>query len=171
MATFDEPLAFFITWTIYGTFLQGDPRGWRKWKQGMRVPRPELVQWHVKRLKYPILLLDDSQRQLVKDEISRFCVWRGWKLWACDARTNHVHVVVHARGYEGSQVRDQLKANCTRVLRENSDAFKDRSVWTVGGDWQCLNDENELEHAILYVTVAQDRKGRDEPSPQSAGGP
>ena len=26
----DEPLAYFITWTVYGTWLQGDVRGWRR---------------------------------------------------------------------------------------------------------------------------------------------
>lgn len=25
-----EPLAYFITWTTYGTWLPGDPRGWVK---------------------------------------------------------------------------------------------------------------------------------------------
>ncbi|MDB5337294.1 MAG: hypothetical protein JWN70_2913 [Planctomycetaceae bacterium] len=166
----DERLAFFITWTVYGTFLQGDPRGWRKWKHGMQAPQPWLVPWHAARLKYPVLLLDDSRRQLVNAEILRFCEWRGWKLRAHDARTNHVHVVVQALGYSGSQVRDQLKANCTRVLREHSVIFHDRPVWTERGDWQCLNDVDDLEQAILYVSVAQDRKGRELPHPPSAGG-
>ena len=165
----DEPLAFFITWTVYGTFLQGDARGWRKWKVGMQIPKLHLAQWHADRLKHPVLLLNEFQRQIVKNEISRFCEWRCWKLWAHDARTNHVHVIVHAPGYKGSQVRDQIKANCTRVLRENSDEYKDRAVWTVGGDWQCLNDIDELNHAVLYVTVAQDRKGRDEFQANSSG--
>ena len=25
----DDPLAYFITWTVYGTFLQGDERWWK----------------------------------------------------------------------------------------------------------------------------------------------
>ncbi|WP_417375189.1 hypothetical protein [Gimesia maris] len=39
--------------------------------------------------------------------------------------------------------------------------FQDRPVWTVGGDWQCINSENELEQVILYASQAQDRKTRD----------
>ena len=31
---YDDPLAFFITWTTYGTWLPGDDRGWVKWHQG-----------------------------------------------------------------------------------------------------------------------------------------
>ncbi|MEZ6123881.1 MAG: hypothetical protein R3C49_11970 [Planctomycetaceae bacterium] len=30
----NEPLAYFITWTVYGSLLQGDDRGWRKRGKG-----------------------------------------------------------------------------------------------------------------------------------------
>ena len=157
----DEPFAFFITWSVYGTFLQGDHRGWRKWKAGTQLPQPQLAQWRAERLNQPILLLDDDQRHCVEREITRLCVFRNWKLWAVSCRTNHLHVVVHADGHRGSKVRDQLKANCTRVLRERWSQFRDRSIWTEGGDWQCINSENDLEQVILYVLEAQDRKGLD----------
>ena len=155
----DEPLAFLITWTVYGTFLQGDPRGWHKWKMGFQAPQPRLAEWHADRLKHPILLLNQEQRNCVDAEIQRLSDYRGWRLWASAARSNHVHVVVHARGFSGSKVRDQLKANCTRVLRERWREFVDRPVWSEGGDWECVNDENGLEAVIQYVTEAQDRKG------------
>jgi REP element-mobilizing transposase RayT len=158
----NDPIAFFITWTVYGTFLQGDERGWRKWGKGKQKPQPLLANWRRERLKYPIELLDAEQREAVNSEIHRFCELRGWRLWAHNARTNHVHVVVTAARYAGSKVRDQLKANCTRVLREKWSTFVDRPVWTVGGDWECINTEDELERVVLYVNEAQDRKGRDE---------
>jgi REP element-mobilizing transposase RayT len=157
----DDPIAFFITWTVYGTFLQGDERGWRKWGKGEQKPQPLLANWRSERLIHSIELLDTQQREAVKAEIKRLCEFRGWKLWAHDARTNHVHVVVAAAGFAGSKVRDQLKANCTRVLRKQWPVFVDRPVWTVGGDWQCINTEDELEQVILYVNEAQDRKERD----------
>lgn len=97
----------------------------------------------------------------VDRECQKYCDHRGWHLWTADARTNHVHVVVNAEGYSGVIVRDQLKANCTRGLREQSEQFIARPVWTVGGDWQCINSEEDLESAILYVSQAQDRKSRD----------
>ena len=155
----DEPLAFFITWTVYGTFLQGDERGWRKWKKSPQPPQPRLALWRSERLKHDILLLNDAQRHGVSGEITRLCQWRNWTQWAVNARTNHVHVVVHAPGLAGSKVRDQFKANCTRVLRERWFEFRDRPVWTEGGDWECINNENDLEQVVLYVAEAQDRKG------------
>ena len=64
--------------------------------------------------------------------------------------------------WTGSKVRDQLKANCTRVLRESWPRFVDRPVWTTGGDWQCINTEDDLEQVVMYVSEAQDRMGLDD---------
>lgn len=158
----DEPIAFFITWTVYGTFLQGHERGWRKRRTGQQLPAPRLTQWHRDRLNHAVLLLNNNQRQAVENEVARLAGFRNWHLWTTNARTNHVHTVVTATGYAGSTVRDQLKANCTRVLREQWAQFNDRPVWTTGGDWQCVNTEEELEAVIQYVNEAQDRMDLDE---------
>ena len=40
----DMPLAYFITWTVYGTFLQGDERGWWKIKNGTQQSATKLRQ-------------------------------------------------------------------------------------------------------------------------------
>ena len=61
-----------------------------------------------------------------------------------------------------NESRDQLKANCTRVLRETDNVFVDRPAWTVGGDVEFLDSEDDLESAVLYAGEAQDRKGRDQ---------
>ncbi len=154
----DEPLGYLITWTVYGTFLQGDDRWWRKRLQGSQEPQPRLEQWHRDRLKHEIILLSNEHREIVASEIHSHCEHRRWRLWIANPRTNHVHTVVTAPGYGGSQVRDQLKANCTNGLRQFDRRFVDRPVWTVGGDWECLNTDDELERAILYAGEAQDRR-------------
>lgn len=154
----DEPIAFFITFTVYGTFLQGDARWWRSRGQGQKAPQPRLEQWHRNRLKHEVCLLDDEQRQAVAAEIARLCTFRDWKLWVANPRTNHVHIVVSAPGYNGAKVRDQVKANCTRAIRERWPKFLDRPLWTVGGDWQCIFTEEALEQVILYAGEGQDRK-------------
>ena len=66
-----------------------------------------------------MILLSDQHREIVESEIRAHCEYRQWRLWIANPRTNHVHVVVTAPGYAGSNVRDQLKANCTRGLREH----------------------------------------------------
>ena len=151
----DEPLAFFITWTVYGTFLQGDERGWRRRRHGEQLPQPLLAQWRKDRLRHSVELLTEENRVAVEAEIERLCRYRQWHLWARNARSNHVHIVVTAIGFDGPTVRDQVKANCTRVLRQADKRFDGRPVWTTGGDCESINDEDDLEQVILYVRDAQ----------------
>ena len=158
----DDPLAYFITWTVYGTWLQGDVHGWRRYRGGHEAPQPLLTAWRRERLLYPVIMLDDRTRKIVESEISDHCERRGWKIWIANPRTNHVHVVVSADGVNGAKVRDQLKANCTRGLRENDSCFCDRPVWSRGGDWQCINSEDDLEAVIIYAAEAQERVGLDQ---------
>ncbi len=72
----DEPLGYFITWTVYGTFFQGDERWWRKKRQGSQKPRPLLEQWHRDRLKREVILLSDEHREIVAAEIRAHCEHR-----------------------------------------------------------------------------------------------
>ena len=153
----DDPIAFFITWTVYGTHLQGDERGWRQRRKGKQPPQPRLAEWRRERLKHDVVLLSPEQRVVVEQECQRHCDHRGWHLWAVNVRLNHVHCVVTATRNSGKTVLDQLKANCTRGLREQWTVFCDRPVWTVGGDWDCINSEDDLETVIVYVREAQDR--------------
>jgi REP element-mobilizing transposase RayT len=153
----DDPIAYLITWTVYGTHLQGDERGWRRRRKGNQLPQPRLDQWRRERLKHGMILLTAEQRLIVEAGCRQHCDHRGWRLWEVNARSNHVHAVVTAEGVSGKTVRDQLKANCTRALREHSTQFSDRPVWTVGGDWECINDDTDLEEVCAYVREAQDR--------------
>ena len=57
-------------------------------------------------------------------------------------------------------VRDQLKANATRILRQLSDPVTHEKIWTKGGDIQFIDSDNDWEQVILYITVAQDRMER-----------
>lgn len=106
---------------------------------------------------HPIVLLNVNDRDAVNAECQRLAGFRGWKLWIANARSNHVHAVVTAPGMRGDKVRDQIKANCTRVLRDGRVEFRERPVWTKLGDWQCINTDDDLEDAIQYAGEAQDQ--------------
>ena len=155
----DEPVAFFITWTVYGTWLQGDVRGWRKYGSGHQNPQPLLAQWRRERLIHPVVLLGRNHRAKIANEITEHSRRREWKLWAVNPRTNHVHVVVSSVNATGAKIRDQLKANCTRGLRELDAQFVGRPVWSRGGDWHCVNSEEDLDVVVKYVNDAQDWGG------------
>ena len=156
-----SPTSLFITWTVYGTFLPGDDRGWRHRTRGSIDAQPLLETWTRNRLNHDILLLEKCMRDIVESAIGEICAFRGWKLWAVSARTNHVHAVLTAPGYEPTLARDQLKAKATRELRRVYDVWKNRPVWAAKGDIEFLDTEDDIEQCVIYVTEAQDRKGRD----------
>jgi REP element-mobilizing transposase RayT len=150
---------YFFTWTVYGTFLPGDSRGWRNRDRGDQLPNPLLEQWHANRLKHKVKLLDVSERAVVENAVKEICEFRSWILWAVAARSNHVHVVVTAFDYKPTLAMNQLKSKATRELRRHCDTWRERPVWSAKGDREFLNSEDEIDQCVVYVLEAQDRKG------------
>ena len=158
----DEPFTYFITWTTYGTWVPGDRRGWRKINKGDQPPQPFLERWSRNRMKERSVLLNSAQRNKVETVCHEHAQKRGWLIHAISARSNHIHVAVTANS-EPKKVRDQFKANATRVLRQNPDPVPNTKIWTRGGDIEVLDGkEDSLERIVLYINEAQDRKYRDQ---------
>ena len=156
----EEPLAYLITWTTYGTWLPGDERGWkRKGESDLQSPDALAYDAAQLRMKEPKFRLSRQQRVIVEATIRDHCTIRKWTLHTVNARSNHVHVVVTAPNYDPEIVRDQFKAWCTRKLREAG--YKRDNFWTEKGSCRSINTEDDLESAVLYVAEAQDRKGRE----------
>jgi REP element-mobilizing transposase RayT len=154
-----DPITYFITWTTYGAWLPGDQRGWRKWKSGEQQPRPLLEAWCRDRMKEEPVLLNANQRRKVEDVCRRHAEIRGWVLHAISARSNHIHIAVTADAAP-EKVRDQFKANATRVLRQQPEPITNDKVWTRGGDTEIVDGDDALEQVVLYITEAQDRMER-----------
>ena len=165
----NEAYTYFITWTTYGTWVPGDARGWRKRGQWEQVPRPLLERWCREQMKGDTVLLSPADRETVEQACREHCQFRGWELLAVNARSNHVHVVVVANEAP-KKVRDQLKANCTRCLRQQPVPLNVERTWTRGGDVEILDTDDDIETVVTYVTEAQDRKDR-EPTALAAGAP
>ncbi len=164
-APLPDPLAFFLTWPTYGTWLPGDERGWIKNQRGWQNSSRNLATWSRKVLREAPCVLNEEQRKLVEATISDHYRIRGWELLAVNCRSNHVHVVV-ASAEHPRVVTTQFKSWCTRRLKqlefERSTAMSDQSVprrfwWAERGSEQYINDKSGLEAAILYVRDAQDR--------------
>jgi hypothetical protein len=163
----DEPLAYFLTWTSYGTWLPGDERGWVAKPGQVRPPNIQRRQTAQRQMTEAALTLDPAQRRLVEDTIAEHCRIRSWHLHVVNARTQHVHVVVTAPGYHPKVVMDELKAWCTRRLKEQDHARRSgtsavrQKWWTQGGGKRWLNDGTNLEEAVRYA-----RDGQGEPTPR-----
>jgi REP element-mobilizing transposase RayT len=163
----EEPLAYFLTWTTYGTWLPGDERGWVEKPGQLRAPDAARRKASQKLMTEPAVTLDVEQRRIVEDTIGEHCRIRGWHLHAVSVRSQHVHVVVTAPRRHPEAVMDQFKAWCTRRLKERERSLRSAAVevrqnwWTQGGSKRWLNDVESLEAAIRYVLEMQ-----DEPTPR-----
>ena len=154
----NDCLAFFLTWTTYGTFLPGDLRGWTKWHKGEQQPQPLLNDWCKEQMTGAEVRLSSAQRRIVEEVIGEHCRHRGWILHGVNCRSNHCHVVVAAIEHSGDQVRDQLKAWATRRLNDDVRSKRQHATqrwWTRKGSVRHLYEENALDLAIEYTLEAQ----------------
>ena len=152
-----DPLAYFLTWTTYGTWLPGDDRGWVLKGKGFQLPNPVRKKGSEERMTESTSTLDEEQREVVEKTITDHCKVRGWELHALNCRTNHVHVVVSANR-KPEDVQDQFKAWCTRKLKELQQARNEKHRehwWTERVSQRYIGDEESLEAAVRYVLEGQ----------------
>ncbi len=153
-----DPLAFFLTWTTYGTWLPGDSRGWTDGAGSMHTAAPQLARAAQRAMNGPAIGLSVSQRRRVEQSIVQHAAVRGWTLHAVQCRTTHVHVVVTATGVAPETIMAQFKAWGTRALN----AMRDRQseshgrVWTRGGSMRRIYDDEGLAAVVVYVVECQD---------------
>ena len=170
-----EPLAYFLTWPTYGTWLPGDERGGVEYRHGWQLADPARKREAQARLTEDACLLDQDQHRLVELTIADHCRVRGWTLDTVNCRSNQVHVIV-AGDREPKEIREQFKAWCTRRLKalqqerlrplsadDSSAAAIRQKWWAERGSAFYVNDEEGLEAVIHYVREAQDHA--DQPQP------
>lgn len=170
----DDPIAYFLTWVSYGTWLPGDARGWVEYRHGWQLPDPVRELEAAARMTESACRLTSEQRQAVERQIAETCQHRGWRLHAVNCRSNHVHVVLSAPETRPKKIRADLKAWATRCLKEHARSLADGSGngraladasgydgereqwWAERGSIRFLYDESSLDAAILYVVEGQD---------------
>ncbi len=154
------PLAFFITFRTYGTWLHGDSRGsTSRFRNKYRTRHlGENAGWHEenrKRLKQKPFRLNANARSAVRKSILETSEYRKWKLHAQNVRTNHVHIVAGTGTHDGKKVRAAYKANPTRALRESKEWTRECSPWAGKGSVKSIWDLNGLCAVVDYVLFQQ----------------
>jgi hypothetical protein len=157
-----DPVAFFMTWPTYGTWLPGDERGWIEWHHGWQLPDTSLENDCRASMTETQCLLTSLEREIVLNQILETCKLRGWQHFVSDCRSNHAHVVLNAVNTKPDKVRADIKAWCTRRLRERSRPERE-NWWAERGSVRYVWDEDSLSKVIQYVSEAQNAKGRDTP--------
>ncbi len=102
----------------------------------------------------PPFLLNDQMRSVVEAAIRELCDRRRFLLQAVNVRTNHAHVVLSA-AQEPERIVDALKANATKLLRENALIGLDTIVWSRGRSRRYLWKPRHVQAAIEYTLYGQ----------------
>ncbi len=152
-----DPIAFFLTWVTYGTWLPGDERGWIEYHHGWKMPQPLLELECKARQQENACVLSHDERHLVEYQIAETCQYRGWPLHAVNCRSNHVHTVVSAPETDPKKVRIDLKSYTTRKLKRESRRQMRENWWAERGSIRWVWDAASLATTIEYTKDAQDK--------------
>jgi REP element-mobilizing transposase RayT len=147
------PLAYFLTWTCYASWLHGDERGSRDAFGRAMAPDRAIRASDAERAKSGAIELCPEERAVVLETIRDHCSIRDWSLLAVNVRTNHVHVVVRCPGVPPETALSQFKAWATRRLRENG--YFNRKTWTKHGSTIYLWTADQVDEKVHYVQNCQ----------------
>lgn len=140
-------IGYMVTWTTYGTWLQGDSRGYVK--DGQVCPEDDgLRQANVRKLKAGPVEFARCHRQIVRDAILTEARTLGQQVYALAVWSNHVHIVAQRISESIEAVVSHYK-NAARLALQ-PDGFVGK-VWTRGFDKRFCFDEDQLRRRIEYV--------------------
>ena len=134
----DTPIAFFVSFRTYGTWLHGDERGSinrfnNAYRSPYIEPNADWLKYNQSILKGPPFKLNAAARKVVEAAVRSVCTYRGWPLYALNIRTNHGHTVVANIGQSSASVLNAFKAYATRDLRSAGLWTYDHSPWADKG--------------------------------------
>ncbi|QKK07967.1 MAG: hypothetical protein HND58_07110 [Planctomycetota bacterium] len=123
MPSTGPPLAYFLTWTTYGTWLHGDQRGsvddaHNVFGHPVLEAQPHRAARTREGLAEQPFVMTARVRDVVDDAIRTHAEFRSWRVLGLNVRTNHVHLVIEANSHSPEQVMAQCKLWATRRLRD-----------------------------------------------------
>ena len=145
-------LGYMITWTTYGTWLQGDKRGYVKGGQVL-VGNAGLYESNKTSMKSERVKLNKREKEIVRQAIMNTACGLGQKIHALAVYSNHVHIVAGNYDETIGKIVVRYKKASTAALRKNGFSGQ---VWTRGYDKRFWDDEEALKNRIEYVNRHDD---------------
>jgi REP element-mobilizing transposase RayT len=158
----DKALAYFITFSAYGTWLHGEAPGSvdrdhnqfeTPWIDPDQTARDAMR----RKMTQEPYHLDERRRSIVRDAIVEECRFRNWSLLALHVRSNHVHLVVSADRVPEFVMR-ACKSHASKRLNEAGLDNADRKRWTAHGSTQYLWTEDAVVEKADYTLHQQGEK-------------
>ena len=138
---------YMLTWTTYGSWLQGDARGYVR-KGKVLSGREQLAQANSRMRRGGGVKLDRTEREIIRRAILAEGERIGERILAIAVQSKHVHVVIGAGGRAISKVVSRLKC---AAYYEAQKAGADRQLWTRGYDKRLCFDVEALRARVKYV--------------------
>ncbi len=140
-------LGYMLTWTTYGTWLQGDKRGYVK--KGETLPGDEkLLEANKNAQSEDTFRLNYKQKKIVYDAIMNQANTIGQKVLAIVVYSNHIHIVAEYVPKSVGDIVAYYKTAGRLALKELGISGK---IWTTGYDKRYCFDKVSLEQKIRYV--------------------
>ena len=136
-----------VTWTAYGSWLQGDRRKYVKNGQ-ILDPNPSLETKNKENMKYPKVSLNAPQRESIEKAIIEESAGLNQKIYVIAVRSNHIHLVTDCNFISAASAVSHYK-NAARLAVE-SNGFVGR-LWTKGFSVRYCFNEDQLNKVIQYV--------------------
>ena len=161
---FDDGFAWLVTWTTYGTWLPGDPRGNASpvlqangtYEKRINTPGVEWAAGNERTRKragalqrFNTVRLDGEEAYVAAESIAEAAASRRWLVPRAAVMATHVHVVLRGGGADGSAVSRVLKGVSQAALSERWGGS--RRWWTRGGSERGLRGAEAIAAAIQYV--------------------
>jgi len=143
----DKMLGYMLSWTMYGTWLQGKEKGFVK--DGIvRGENPALRRSNEQNMSGPIVRLGKKEKCIVRDAIIAASKELEQFIYVVTVQSNHVHVVC---GYSGRPIGNVVSyyKNAGRISLKQF-GFEGK-LWTRGYDVRYCYDEGSLRGRIRYV--------------------
>ncbi len=142
-----KTLGYMLSWTTYGTWLQGDDRGYTD--RGVVLRENQAIEnANLQHLKKEAVHLNESQQSVVVEAIRKEAESKGQRIFAVAVCSDHVHIM---GGYVEIPLAKLLwayKFATARALHKTGIVGK---VWTKGYDKRFCFDTDSLTGRIEYV--------------------
>jgi len=140
-------VGYMITWTIYGTWLQGDKRGYVK--DGVILPKDEKPESaNQKRQKFQTVKLNSGQKHIVREAILQEAQKINQEIPAIAVCSNHIHIVAKVSAESIERIVHRYKRLAAFVLRK---AGLNGKIWSKGFDKRFCFTDKDIEQKVKYV--------------------
>jgi REP element-mobilizing transposase RayT len=143
-----KTLGYLLTWTTYGTWLQGNKRGYVKDGVVVLGKNTPLANSNIEELKKDQITLTPDQRKIIANAIHAKANEIGQKICAISVCSNHVHIVADYTTQDLGLIVRYYKMAGQTAMRNAGLAGR---LWTKGFDKRFCFDEQSLRKRIDYV--------------------